>query len=436
MADGALNIVTQRITADEAALKSKPDVLFGTVETVSGAMLYVVLDGDETATPCARECSASAGDRVTVIRRGVHAVAVSRLGGDGGAAENGLPTGGTEGQVLTKASSADYAAEWADATGGGQTAWYGTCTTADTVAAKVVTCAGFELTTGALIAVKFSNAYTNASGGMTLNVNGTGAKPIWSRGAVTGYANNIVWYQNSTVLFSYDGTHWNYITSDAGPVVASKSRPTSANLARGNGTAALTHIIAKSGTMSTGMPMSEGHIIDMDWDAGYANRAQLFLPHTTGFPQWRGQKGGANSWGAWDTFYTVANPPALDALSGTLPVANGGTGQTGVSSAETTVANVIDAGTGVTISNVTYRTWGKMAQVLVGFRVSSALADNATVVVGTLVSGKRPVMASQCGYISNDGYISTTGEIAVRNITGSSIGTTTTIYTAASYLLA
>lgn len=128
----------------------------------------------------------------------------------------------------------------------------------------------------------------------------------------------------------------------------------------------------------------------------------------------------------WDGTVTLGTP---------LPVASGGTGATGVSSS-TTGASVITVASGVTLQSATFRSWGKMAQVLIGVRVSSSLAANATVTIGTLASGMRPIMATQCGYISNDGYISTTGEIAVRNITGASIGTTTTIYTAATYLLA
>lgn len=43
-------------------------------------------------------------------------------GGGGGTAENGVPAGGLEGQILAKASNADYDTEWIDApTGGGAT---------------------------------------------------------------------------------------------------------------------------------------------------------------------------------------------------------------------------------------------------------------------------------------------------------------------------
>lgn len=53
---------------------------------------------------------------------------------------------------------------------------YGTCATAAATAAKVVSCPGFMLQTGARISVKFNNANTAAN--PTLNVNNTGAKSI------------------------------------------------------------------------------------------------------------------------------------------------------------------------------------------------------------------------------------------------------------------
>ena len=60
-------------------------------------------------------------------------------------------------------------------------ATYGTCSTAAGTAAKVVILADFVLFKGAQISVFFSYANTVAS--PTLNVNGTGAKAIWARGA-------------------------------------------------------------------------------------------------------------------------------------------------------------------------------------------------------------------------------------------------------------
>lgn len=81
---------------------------------------------------------------------------------------------------------------------------YGTCTTAAGTAAKVATLSGFTLTTGSLVAIKFSNINTHTS--PTLNVNGTGAKPIYdyrtSAYPVIGAVSN------STHLFVYNGSQW------------------------------------------------------------------------------------------------------------------------------------------------------------------------------------------------------------------------------------
>lgn len=137
----------------------------------------------------------------------------------------------------------------------------------------------------------------------------------------------------------------------------------------------------------------------------------------------------------------TAGSPSFDVLSasditdGALSITHGGTGQAGTSSNINTITEVITAASNITIQNVSYRTWGKIAQLLIGFRASSSLAANATIAVGTIVSGKRPVMSSRCGWINNTGYIDTAGALAIRNITTSSIGTSTTIYVSANYLL-
>ena len=60
------------------------------------------------------------------------------------------------------------------------TTWYGTCDTAETTAAKVVTLSNYALTTGSIVFVKFTNAVpANA----TMNINNRGAKSIYYKGA-------------------------------------------------------------------------------------------------------------------------------------------------------------------------------------------------------------------------------------------------------------
>ena len=83
---------------------------------------------------------------------------------------------------------------------------YGTCSTAASTAAKVVSCTGFALATGAKITVKFT--VTNTASNPTLNVNSTGAKAIQYRGSAisSGYL-----AANRVYTFIYDGTNYQLI---------------------------------------------------------------------------------------------------------------------------------------------------------------------------------------------------------------------------------
>lgn len=86
------------------------------------------------------------------------------------------------------------------------TAFYGTCSTAAGTVAKTVAASGFVLATGAKIIVKFTA--TNTAANPTLNVNSTGAKPIFYRGAAisAGYLAN-----KRVYTFVYDGTNYELI---------------------------------------------------------------------------------------------------------------------------------------------------------------------------------------------------------------------------------
>ena len=81
---------------------------------------------------------------------------------------------------------------------------FGTCSTAAGTAAKTTTIEGFsKLKTGALVLVKFTNA--NTAENPTLNVNSTGAKAIYYRGAaiLPNYINSY-----KTYVFVYNGAQW------------------------------------------------------------------------------------------------------------------------------------------------------------------------------------------------------------------------------------
>ena len=85
---------------------------------------------------------------------------------------------------------------------------YGTCATAAGTAAKVVVMDDFDtLLTGVTIHVLFQNSNTAAS--PTLNVNNTGAKPIYISGVTSpGLTAIASWDANSVVSFTYDGEAW------------------------------------------------------------------------------------------------------------------------------------------------------------------------------------------------------------------------------------
>lgn len=79
---------------------------------------------------------------------------------------------------------------------------YGTCATGASVVDKVASCAGFVLHRGATVSIRFT--YANSASEPTLNVNGTGAKRIYS-----DYSNSkVVWDAGNIVSMVYTGSYW------------------------------------------------------------------------------------------------------------------------------------------------------------------------------------------------------------------------------------
>lgn len=83
---------------------------------------------------------------------------------------------------------------------------YGVCSTAASTAAKEVTATRFALTTGSSIAVHFTVANTAAN--PTLNVNSTGAKPIYFNGSAISTSMIVA---GGTYLFVYNGTQYDAV---------------------------------------------------------------------------------------------------------------------------------------------------------------------------------------------------------------------------------
>lgn len=86
---------------------------------------------------------------------------------------------------------------------------YGVCDTAADVADKIVTVdENFVLKEGATVIIRFVNA--NSIAAPTLNVNGTGAKPMYRYGTTTMSTGTTTtgWTAGAIQMFTYDGTGW------------------------------------------------------------------------------------------------------------------------------------------------------------------------------------------------------------------------------------
>ncbi len=90
---------------------------------------------------------------------------------------------------------------------------YGSCNTAYITSEKTVSISNFALKANGIVAITFVNAVASAA---TLNINSSGAKPIYHRGAAI--ANNII-FAGDMATFIYDGTHFNLLCVDRLPVV-------------------------------------------------------------------------------------------------------------------------------------------------------------------------------------------------------------------------
>lgn len=101
-------------------------------------------------------------------------------------------------------------------------------------------------------------------------------------------------------------------------------------------------------------------------------------------------------------------------------------------STTTTISEVATAGSGYSIEQVEYASWGKIAMVRLVVKKNSS-AGSGTQIICTLVSGKRPKYASpgDCGY-SNNCVIGTGGGVVIRQ----SVAANETLQIRATYILA
>ena len=95
--------------------------------------------------------------------------------------------------------------------------FFGTCSTAAAISAKVITLSDaddFKLVPGVVIGVK--STVTNTASNVTLNVNGTGAKSVWYNTAVhTGSTAGLYGTANLVIYYMYDGEHWVFLNNSS-----------------------------------------------------------------------------------------------------------------------------------------------------------------------------------------------------------------------------
>lgn len=84
-------------------------------------------------------------------------------------------------------------------------------------------------------------------------------------------------------------------------------------------------------------------------------------------------------------------PISLDNFTGILPVDNGGTGATAVTTTSV-VSEIATAASGFTIAGATCSVWGKIITIRVNMRATQAVTGTGWNTVATIVSGKRPTM--------------------------------------------
>ena len=125
---------------------------------------------------------------------------------------------------------------------------YGTCSTPAETSEKVVVIddPNWKLEVGNIVGIR--HTYSNTASNVTINVNNTGAYPIWyANTQYNGESTTYVGYANRTNTYMFTGTHWQWISNGVYP-----NNPTNASLGQGYGTCTTAEsTLAKACTISS-----------------------------------------------------------------------------------------------------------------------------------------------------------------------------------------
>lgn len=146
----------------------------------------------------------------------------------------------------------------------------GVCSTSANTAAKTVSVDGdFTLTAGVFVAIRFEQM--NVASKPTLNVNNTGAKAIFYRGAAWKTSQDPA-RQYDTILMTYDGTQW---------MISALLEPNKVNLSNASSTLRAKNFNLDTSTSSNGTITRTSGIQDLYFDSDILSTTSGLFPHSS-----------------------------------------------------------------------------------------------------------------------------------------------------------
>lgn len=146
----------------------------------------------------------------------------------------------------------------------------GVCSTSANTAAKTVSVDGdFTLTAGVFVAIRFEQM--NAASNPTLNVNNTGAKAIFYRGAAWKTSQDPA-RQYDTILMTYDGTQW---------MISALLEPNKVNFSNASSTLRAKNFNLDTSTSSNGTITRTSGIQDLYFDSDILSTTSGLFPHSS-----------------------------------------------------------------------------------------------------------------------------------------------------------
>ena len=146
----------------------------------------------------------------------------------------------------------------------------GVCFTSASTAAKTVSVDGdFTLTAGVFVAIRFE--HMNAASNPTLNVNNTGAKAIFYRGAAWKTSQDPA-RQFDTILMTYDGTQW---------MISALLEPNKVNFSNTSSTLRAKNFNLDTSTSSNGTITRTSGIQDLYFDSDILSTTSGLFPHSS-----------------------------------------------------------------------------------------------------------------------------------------------------------